>query len=88
MTYKYLINTKFCLLSYFQILISIFYWFLRGYMAPEYIAKGRLTEKFDVYSFGILVIEIVTGIENNKHQSEDAYETLIAHVTPATLPNV
>ncbi|KAG8637819.1 hypothetical protein MANES_15G166600v8 [Manihot esculenta] len=51
-----------------------------GYMAPEYIAKGRLTEKFDVYSFGILVIEIVTGIENNKHQSEDAYETLIAHV--------
>ncbi|XP_021670434.2 cysteine-rich receptor-like protein kinase 46 isoform X2 [Hevea brasiliensis] len=51
-----------------------------GYMAPEYIAKGRLTEKVDVYSFGVLVIEIVTGIQNNKHQSEDIYETLIAHV--------
>eukprot|EP00257_Ricinus_communis_P026710 XP_025014124.1 putative cysteine-rich receptor-like protein kinase 43 isoform X1 [Ricinus communis] len=50
-----------------------------GYMAPEYIAKGRLTEKVDVYSFGVLVIEIVTGVENNKHQSEDLYETLVSH---------
>ncbi|XP_050224854.1 cysteine-rich receptor-like protein kinase 46 [Mercurialis annua] len=48
-----------------------------GYMAPEYIAKGRLTEKVDVYSFGVLVIEIVTGVENNKHQSDDLYETLV-----------
>ncbi|KAJ8775127.1 hypothetical protein K2173_020131 [Erythroxylum novogranatense] len=39
-----------------------------GYMAPKYIAKGRLTEKVDVYSFGILVLEIVTGIENTKFQ--------------------
>ncbi|KAK1269945.1 Cysteine-rich receptor-like protein kinase 2 [Acorus gramineus] len=32
-----------------------------GYMAPEYIIHGQLTEKADVYSFGILVLEIVTG---------------------------
>ncbi|OEL15791.1 Cysteine-rich receptor-like protein kinase 3 [Dichanthelium oligosanthes] len=32
-----------------------------GYMAPEYIVQGHLTEKADVYSFGVLVIEIVTG---------------------------
>ncbi|KAJ6990411.1 hypothetical protein NC653_018841 [Populus alba x Populus x berolinensis] len=32
-----------------------------GYMAPEYIAKGRLTEKVDVYSFEVLVIEMITG---------------------------
>ncbi|KAJ6916453.1 cysteine-rich receptor-like protein kinase 43 [Populus alba x Populus x berolinensis] len=32
-----------------------------GYMAPEYIAKGRLTEKVDVYSFGVLDIEMITG---------------------------
>ncbi|XP_037492781.1 putative cysteine-rich receptor-like protein kinase 43 isoform X2 [Jatropha curcas] len=50
-----------------------------GYMAPEYIAKGQLTEKVDVYSFGVLVIEIVTGIENTKYHSDDTYETLIAH---------
>ncbi|XP_061372761.1 cysteine-rich receptor-like protein kinase 3 [Gastrolobium bilobum] len=32
-----------------------------GYMAPEYIVLGKLTEKADVYSFGVLVIEIVSG---------------------------
>ncbi|URD76867.1 hypothetical protein MUK42_25261 [Musa troglodytarum] len=37
-----------------------------GYMAPEYIAHGQLTEKADVYSFGVLMIEIVTGISNNR----------------------
>ncbi|RCV25845.1 hypothetical protein SETIT_5G198400v2, partial [Setaria italica] len=32
-----------------------------GYMAPEYVVHGHLTEKVDVYSFGVLVIEVVTG---------------------------
>ncbi|KAH6830478.1 cysteine-rich RLK protein 42 [Perilla frutescens var. hirtella] len=36
-----------------------------GYMAPEYIVKGQLTEKADVYSFGVLVLEIVCGRKNN-----------------------
>lgn len=54
-------------------------------MAPEYIAKGRLTEKADVYSFGVLVIEIVTGVENNKYQSETTYETLVTNVNSHNL---
>lgn len=33
----------------------------RGYMAPEYVVLGNLTEKADVYSFGVLAIEIVSG---------------------------
>ncbi|XP_019161750.1 PREDICTED: cysteine-rich receptor-like protein kinase 42 [Ipomoea nil] len=36
-----------------------------GYMAPEYLVKGQLTEKADVYSFGVLVLEIVSGRKNN-----------------------
>ncbi|RLM92264.1 cysteine-rich receptor-like protein kinase 2 [Panicum miliaceum] len=32
-----------------------------GYMAPEYIVHGHLTEKADVFSYGVLVLEIVTG---------------------------
>ncbi|XP_058736137.1 receptor protein kinase TMK1-like isoform X2 [Vicia villosa] len=32
-----------------------------GYMAPEYAATGRLTTKADVYSFGVILMEIVTG---------------------------
>ncbi|CAM8965329.1 unnamed protein product [Rhodiola kirilowii] len=36
-----------------------------GYMAPEYLVRGQLTEKADVYSFGVLLIEIVCGRRNN-----------------------
>ncbi|KAA8526741.1 hypothetical protein F0562_009030 [Nyssa sinensis] len=32
-----------------------------GYMAPEYAMWGYLTNKADVYSFGIVALEIVTG---------------------------
>ncbi|EEE62217.1 hypothetical protein OsJ_17004 [Oryza sativa Japonica Group] len=32
-----------------------------GYMAPEYIVHGQLTEKADIYSYGVLVLEIITG---------------------------
>ncbi|XP_038682872.1 cysteine-rich receptor-like protein kinase 1 isoform X2 [Tripterygium wilfordii] len=35
-----------------------------GYMAPEYLVKGQLTEKADVYSFGVLILEISTGRKN------------------------
>ncbi|GMY13329.1 cysteine-rich receptor-like protein kinase 42 isoform X2 [Fagus crenata] len=36
-----------------------------GYMAPEYLVRGQLTEKADVFSFGVLVLEIVCGRRNN-----------------------
>ncbi|KAK2632870.1 hypothetical protein EUGRSUZ_L00963, partial [Eucalyptus grandis] len=36
-----------------------------GYMAPEYIMRGQLTEKADVYAFGVLVLEILSGRKNN-----------------------
>lgn len=34
-------------------------------MAPEYLVRGQLTEKADVYSFGVLVLEIVCGRKNS-----------------------
>ncbi|KAK1318750.1 Cysteine-rich receptor-like protein kinase 42 [Acorus calamus] len=36
-----------------------------GYMSPEYIIHGQLTEKADIYSFGMLVMEVMTGQKNN-----------------------
>ncbi|KAF9609380.1 hypothetical protein IFM89_015721 [Coptis chinensis] len=35
----------------------------KGYMAPEYLENGYVSPKLDVYSFGILMLEIVTGEE-------------------------
>lgn len=32
-----------------------------GYLAPEYALGGQLTLKADVYSFGVLILEIICG---------------------------
>ncbi|CAM0884906.1 unnamed protein product [Alopecurus aequalis] len=37
----------------------------RGYMAPEYIDKGTLTKESDIYSLGVILMEILTG--DRKH---------------------
>ncbi|KHN24426.1 Protein NSP-INTERACTING KINASE 2 [Glycine soja] len=33
----------------------------KGYLAPEYTTTGRFTEKSDVYAFGVLLFQILTG---------------------------
>ncbi|CAM6008850.1 unnamed protein product [Sphagnum balticum] len=47
----------------------------RGYLAPEYATRGQLTIKVDVYSFGVLLLEIISGRKNIDHSLplEDIY---------------
>ncbi|XVE88272.1 hypothetical protein DITRI_Ditri19aG0056300 [Diplodiscus trichospermus] len=47
-----------------------------GYMAPEYALWGYLTFKADVYSFGIVALEIVAGKNNTKYRPEQDYVCL------------
>ncbi len=47
----------------------------RGYLGPEYATRGQLTIKVDVYSFGVLLLEIISGRKNIDHNLplEDIY---------------
>ncbi|XP_077215360.1 cold-responsive protein kinase 1-like isoform X2 [Tasmannia lanceolata] len=37
-----------------------------GYLAPEYALLGQLTKKADIYSFGVLMLEIISGRSSTK----------------------
>uniref|UniRef100_A0A803LL34 Uncharacterized protein n=1 Tax=Chenopodium quinoa TaxID=63459 RepID=A0A803LL34_CHEQI len=49
-----------------------------GYMSPEYAMEGRFSEKSDVFSFGVLLLEIVSGRRNNSFTDEDTW-SLLSH---------
>ncbi|KAL1559271.1 putative LRR receptor-like serine/threonine-protein kinaseisoform X1 [Salvia divinorum] len=42
-----------------------------GYLAPEYAMRGHLTEKADVFSFGVVALEIVSGRLNSDTSLEN-----------------
>ncbi|CAI9760283.1 unnamed protein product [Fraxinus pennsylvanica] len=52
-----------------------------GYMAPEYALSGRFSKKSNVFSFGVLVLEIVTGRRNTSFYNEELSLTLSGYIT-------
>ncbi|KAI6704388.1 hypothetical protein NL676_007350 [Syzygium grande] len=51
-----------------------------GYMAPEYAIHGNFSVKSDVFSFGVLVLEIVSGQRNNLYRTGNETEVLTSYV--------
>ncbi|XP_058725198.1 cysteine-rich receptor-like protein kinase 29 isoform X2 [Vicia villosa] len=47
-----------------------------GYMAPEYAMHGEFSVKSDVFSFGILILEIVSGMKNSGVRDGESIEYL------------
>lgn len=49
-------------------------------MAPEYAIQGKLSEKVDVYSYGVVVLEIISGRKSSEIRLELITEYLIKWV--------
>lgn len=49
-------------------------------MSPEYAMEGIFSIKSDAYSFGVLLLEIVTSRKNSGHY-DDVSSTLVGHVS-------
>ena len=56
-----------------------------GYMSPEYAFKGLFSEKSDVFSFGVLLLEIVSGRRNSSFHQDEESSSLLKFVS---LPNL
>ncbi|KAJ6791390.1 putative receptor-like protein kinase [Iris pallida] len=50
-----------------------------GYMAPEYAMRGRFSVKLDVFSFGVLLLEIVIGRKNSNHNEAENAQDLLSY---------
>lgn len=49
-------------------------------MAPEYLTHGHLSEKADVFSFGVVVLELITGQKNSRFNRDPECRSLLEWV--------
>ena len=64
---------------------------ISGYMSPEYAMHGHFSIKSDMYSFGVLVLEIICGKKNSSFYQTDIANDLLSYVSrivvfPVLLP--
>ncbi|KAH0688862.1 hypothetical protein KY289_016220 [Solanum tuberosum] len=50
-----------------------------GYMSPEYAMGGLFSEKSDIYSFGVLLLEIVNGTRNSRFYDHERHLNLLSY---------
>ena len=58
-----------------------------GYMSPEYAMQGRFSVKSDVFSFGVLILEIISGQKNNCFYQSEHDEDLSSYVSGSNYLN-
>ncbi|XP_039139774.1 LOW QUALITY PROTEIN: cysteine-rich receptor-like protein kinase 15 [Dioscorea cayenensis subsp. rotundata] len=50
-----------------------------GYIAPEYAMRGQYSSKSDIFSFGVLVLEILTGKKNSNFIETEEANNLLSY---------
>jgi len=65
---------------YFYDTLTILYNY-SGYMSPEYAMEGRYSAKSDVFSYGVILLEIIAGQRNTYCETGRESPNLIEHVS-------
>ncbi|XP_058780916.1 protein kinase STUNTED-like [Vicia villosa] len=53
-----------------------------GYLAPEYFMYGKVSDKIDVYAFGVVLLELISGREPIHAKASKGRQSLVAWAKP------